>query len=678
MRAAPSPMTRLPRTLLALVAGLGLAGTASASAAPTTYPSIAKVAPLTLGVGDAMTVTGKSFRRGTGRNTVVFKRTGGRAVFVRAGRATPTRLSVKIPAKLLTSLNRKAGKPVPTRFRIRVLSARLGRSYTTVRRSPLIGPNPTNAKANPADCDNDLTPNTKDTDDDNDLLSDALEATLKTDACKRDSDGDGMSDGWEHESALDYNGRAKPAPLKRPYPNALDPKDGVIDSDGDGLTNALEYAAWATYGGNRLPLSYSGGELASGGKAPPAPGRAWSDRDGNGFLSDIERDADGDGIPNQDEGGIAPLPVVLDVAGFFSDEYIESIGALINVVPLYGALKYVHKVLGTDWLDADSDGDTVDDGLDDQDQDGLGNLAEMLTELSSEDKTQRPLNACEPSLDARLCSAGDDDIDNDGLKNRDDDDVDGDRLGDADERLYKLNPFKADTDGDEVGDGFEFYSARDLNDAALPYPGKQPYPNALDKDDAGTDHDGDGLTLRLEYRAWRYTGSPVPLSYSDGVQRSGGQSALDSDRDVDEDLATNFAEAIGPLSGRKFWEVYVTETKIGCAKDYVETVYAGPKYEGLDFVDPDSDGDGLIDGLDDIDHDGLDNRAEGRERRSNWCSFYVSVNGSARDGGDPGARIEPFNPCKPYASEACHKLWPFGYYAKTDIWAEDWKGPPAP
>ena len=33
----------------------------------------------------------------------------------------------------------------------------------------------------------------------------------------------------------------------------------------------------------------------------PAPSQAYMDRDHNGFLSDFERDADGDGIPNMDE-----------------------------------------------------------------------------------------------------------------------------------------------------------------------------------------------------------------------------------------------------------------------------------------------------------------------------------------------------------------------------------------
>jgi hypothetical protein len=33
-------------------------------------------------------------------------------------------------------------------------------------------------------------------------------------------------------------------------------------------------------------------------------------------------------------------------------------------------------------------------------------------------------------------------------------------------------------------------------------------------------------------------------------------------------------------------------------------------------------------------------------------------------GPNPWARVQPFNPCKPVASETCHVRVPFGYYPK--------------
>lgn len=674
--AASPHMTRLPRLLLPVTACLAVAVPAesamAAKAGKPSYPSITEVAPMELGVGDTLTLRGKGFRAGKGRNTVVFQRTGGRAIFVKAGKATKTAISVTIPPKMLSALGQKSGKPVATRFRIRVLAGRLGRRFTTEKNSPVIGPRATTPESTANDCDRDLVPNTKDADDDNDLLSDTLEATLKTDPCNRDSDGDGMTDGWEHESALDYNGRAKPAPLRRPYPNALDAKDGKIDSDGDGLTNALEYAAWATYGQNKLPLSYSGGNPASDGRNKPAAGREWNNRDANDFLSDNERDADGDGIPNQDEGGVSPLPVITNVAGFFSDEYIalDEVRGIVDVVPLYGPLDYVHKVLGTDWLDADSDGDTVRDDADDQDGDGLSNVAELLTELSAgpKDKLQRPLNPCEPNLDSRLCIVGDDDIDNDGLPNRGDDDDDGDGLTDTSERQYGLNPYKTDTDRDGISDGYEYQSAIDLNSAAVPYPGKRPYPNPLDGQDASQDFDGDGLTLTDEYRAWRYSGSPTPLSYSDGSQHTAGGGLSDDERDVDADGLTNWDEAHGRMTP-KWWELtftsFVPSNQTTGSDQIKESVYPGRSFEATSFVDPDTDGDTIRDGADDEDHDGFTNAFEVR-RPDDWETTYVST---SHPGTNPRARVNPFNPCKPFYSSTCHRYPPFDYYQDKEDWA---------
>ncbi len=683
-------MTRLPRLALALAVCLPAALPAGAAAVTPSYPSITKVAPLKLGVGDTLTVRGTGFRSGRGRNTVVFKREGGRAVFVKAGRATRTRISVTIPPKMLSALGQKSGRPVATRFRLRILAGRFGRRFTTTKRSPVIGPAPVASKVNANDCDGDLVPNARDTDDDNDLLSDTLEATLKTDPCKRDTDGDGMTDGWEQESALDYNGRALPSPTRRPYPNALDPKDGKIDSDGDGLTNVLEYAAWAVYGQNRLPLSYSGGNPASTGKEKVPAGLAWQDRDGNGFLSDNERDADADGIPNQDEGGVGPLPVKLNVVGFFADEYIglKDVRDIVDVVPLYGPLDYVKKVQATDWLEADTDGDTVRDDADDQDGDGVANVPELRQELAAapNDKTQRPLNPCEPSLDARLCIVGDDDIDNDGLANRDDGDDDGDGLSDATERQYGLNPFKADTDGDGVTDGYEYQSAVDLNSAAVPYPGKRPYPNPLDSKDADQDFDGDGLTLTDEYRAWRLTGSPTPLSYSDGSLYTGGKGApvaagdrrdtdrsgflSDDERDVDADGLTNWDEAHGRMTPG-WWEKTFTAfvpSNAGPGIDQIkESVYPGRTFAATSFVDSDSDGDTIPDGADDEDHDGFTNAFE-VARPDNWETTYASLP-DRLNGSNPRARVNPFNPCKPFYSSTCHRYAPFDYYQDNEDWA---------
>jgi hypothetical protein len=110
-------------------------------------------------------------------------------------------------------------------------------------------------------------------------------------------------------------------------------------------------------------------------------------------------------------------------------------------------------------------------------------------------------------------------------------DHDGDLVSNALEVELKTDPCKADTDGDGVGDGYEYKSAVDLNNdeyqepnQSLPYPGKRPYPNPLDPSDGGVDYDGDTLSQTDEQSLWLFSTSPgtrsLSLTYSDGLQHS--------------------------------------------------------------------------------------------------------------------------------------------------------------
>ena len=119
-----------------------------------------------------------------------------------------------------------------------------------------------------------------------------------------------------------------------------------------------------------------------------------------------------------------------------------------------------------------------------------------------------------------------------------DSDHDNDLLSNSLEKSLGTDPCLEDTDTDSMVDGWEYYAAKDLNLKAVPYPGKRPFPNALDPSDgkAGNasawDFDGDGLKTYEEYRAWRVSGSSFnsaaiggldaasPLGYSDGTQSS--------------------------------------------------------------------------------------------------------------------------------------------------------------
>jgi hypothetical protein len=264
-------------------------------------------------------------------------------------------------------------------------------------------------------------------------------------------------------------------------------------------------------------------------------------------------------------------------------------------------------------------------------------------------------------------------------------DHDNDLLSNDDEARFKTDPCLPDTDRDGVEDGFEQMSALRLNrwnDAdTIPYPGKRPFPNALDPSDAAHDYDGDGLSLSDEFRLWRYGGRKPTLDYSDGDQRTVNQDAplspplaawaidMDSDgklsddeRDADGDGLTNWDEAHGRMTPE--WWV----AKYNGTNGPKETKYPVVEYPATVMDDPDSDGDGVPDGADDQDRDGLSNAFEVR-RPGDWQATYVSTAHDGAPAPNPWARVHPFNPCKPLWSARCHLHPPFGAYPQEEDWA---------
>lgn len=445
----PKTARTLVLAFFAFAVALPAAAANAATARTKPVPTVSSVAPLHLTIGDQLTIKGRHFRAGKNKNTVVFKRDGQRAVFVRASKATATTLSVTVPAKLAQYLSRrKGGTARPTRFRLRVLAARFGRAFTSTKLSPVIseadpaaaspstgvkvattgGPPATAPVSANQDCDGDGVPNATDLDDDNDLLSDALEVSLKLNTCNADTDGDGMTDGWEYQSAIDLNNAgcnapgyptpctsAMPYPWKVPYPNPLDGSDAGTDFDGDWISNALEYQAWARHPGHSLSATgmwYSGGLKSSQdpvsdscvGMPIPAPRAPFTvayanllDANGNGCLSDGERDEDGDMLSNN-----AELTGFISSVGWWAANFDKE-DPFTNVV-----------WSGTNWLDPDTDGDGIFDGMDDQDHDDYWNAEELVRGSQSWDKDKnatgdttglwvQPFNPCLPNPDSRTC-----------------------------------------------------------------------------------------------------------------------------------------------------------------------------------------------------------------------------------------------------------------------------------
>jgi hypothetical protein len=288
------------------------------------------------------------------------------------------------------------------------------------------------------------------------------------------------------------------------------------------------------------------------------------------------------------------------------------------------------------------------------------------------------------------------DCDRDGAANGVDVDDDNDLLTDEHEKGIGTDACAADSDSDGMEDGYEYQSALDLNRTVLlgsreplPYPGKRPYPNPLFPD-SDIDYDGDGLRQLDEFGLWiKYGGHQFPLNYSDGLQTTvptplppgielkqmdtaaGGPAfndgwLNDSERDADGDNLTNWDETNGRMTPGWWAAKYDGEN------GPKEKPYPFVTYASTDPADRDSDGDGLHDGIDDVDHDGLTNQYEVR-RPYDWPSTYIStldgVTPIAPAGTNPWARVNPFNPCKPVYSPTCHTHAPFGYYED-----EDWMG----
>jgi hypothetical protein len=482
------PRIRPLRTAVVVVALGALVVPATADAAKKKTPVITKVTPKTAYVGTKLTIKGKNFKRGKAKNSVLFRRDGGKSLFVKADVSTTKKLTVVIPKSLEKYMKSTGGAPVATRFRVKVLASKLTRSFTKTKKSPVIAPERVGTgvsdgagvpTAPDGDCDNDGLKNAADPDDDNDLLGDALEISLKLDPCVGDTDGDGVEDGYEYQSAIDLNNDdyqspnvAIPFPGKTPYPNPLF-KDAESDYDGDGLPVSTEFRLWKyTYEVNRTatrtlsPLSYSDGaqyslSVLAGGNGvrqpsmtvaayqPPQAFRAWAnatgygsvnvpffgtprdlyDMDGVGgvtstptrnqeraeatywdldfdnYVSDDERDEDGDGLTNYDEVS-GPM-----TASFWAACYRTEV-------------PYPNAYAGTQPFNADSDGDGILDGADDQDFDDLPNLMEISRNMAGDYPIQakhcddgkatynsslpvralvNPFNPCLPDIDSRTC-----------------------------------------------------------------------------------------------------------------------------------------------------------------------------------------------------------------------------------------------------------------------------------
>ena len=409
---------------------------------------ITKVAPMRLRVGATVTIRGRNFSSKRTRNTVIFRSGNGRSAFAKPKRASKSKLVLKVPVA--------AGRLLGTtsaRFKLRVLSAGKFSKFTSKRLSPVLVPSNV-AGSKPGS----KSPCTGADLDGDDLLPASLETQIRTDPCLKDTDGDGIEDGYEYQSARDLNDDEDqdpnaflPYPGKRPYPNPLDPSDANIDFDGDVLALSEEFQLWKytiANGSPRTlsPLSYSDGEQISlsarrpDGRRQPTQAHAgyakqasfvgWASghgyrtvglSDGPPWHSAITRhnygvfDFDRDGV---EESALSPgfrfrelTYNDFDLDGWVSDdERDEDADGLSNYDETHGRLTQSYwtgcyqiekphgvQYAGTNVLDPDTDGDGVLDGADDQDHDDLPNLLELSRNLASGFDDRQPGSLCTPA-----------------------------------------------------------------------------------------------------------------------------------------------------------------------------------------------------------------------------------------------------------------------------------------
>lgn len=314
-------------TACAIMLG-ALAGDASAAksrksaSATKKLPVVTRVAPMTVKIGQKLTISGKYIVKGKNSMRVLFQRVGSSRRFSARGNGLNTKsVSVVVPS---VAADMPGGQPAI--FRIRLIS-KYGASKAWTR--PTISPtvelsefdSPLGDTSSTGDCDRDGQINGVDIDDDNDLLVDTTELAIGTLPCNSDTDGDGPTDYYEHRVALEWNNgladriQVLPYPKLAVYPNPTKP-DSENDLDGDGLMMMYEYQAWQFT--KRMDRFYSDADQDSD----------------NDLIFDDDEDEDGDLLPNDVE--------LFNFGGFF---------------PL-------------DWLITDTDGDGLCDGLDDQDEDG--------------------------------------------------------------------------------------------------------------------------------------------------------------------------------------------------------------------------------------------------------------------------------------------------------------------
>ncbi|OFC70464.1 choice-of-anchor L domain-containing protein [Alteromonas confluentis] len=532
------------------------------------------------------------------------------------------------------------------------------------------------------DIDVDGIPNYADTDSDGDGIPDSVEGQIDSDGdgtadyLDTDSDNDGISDALEGTSDSDLDGTPDylDTSIDEDNDGVPDIVEGTNDTDGDGTPDYLD----ADSDNDGLPDGYEFGLTgadsdgdgiddyldadSTGGQDTNNDGIDDSvsgiDTDGDGVADYQSVDADGDGVPDRveiassfidsDQDGI---PDVYDVdstggvdedadgiddqfdADFNSgpDANGDGINDLALVVPDHDGDQL------PDHLDADSDNDSISDGVEanatgfDNDGDGIDDAFDSdYTGIDTDGDGYADGGVTIDTDGDGIIDMFDLDSDNDGrFDSLEASSTDADRDGIADSPVSIItNP--VDSDGDGIPDFRDLDSNNDGNYDIDGTPESRFDNNGDGRIDLTGDIDGDGIDDAVD--------SDLTIKGAGGnndIDFDGAANAVDNDDDNDglADITegTIDSDGDGIIDSRDadsdndgIPDVVETDrpaaTGIDDDFDGIDNAYDVDSTGGIDadndgvddqFVIPDTDGDGIPDYLDtDSDNDGLTDAEE--------------------------------------------------------------------
>ncbi len=477
---------------------------------------------------------------------------------------------------------------------------------------------------------------------------------LLTNPLDADTDDDGLSDG-EEVFGPDWTAASG---------DETEPRDP--DSDADGLMDGTERGVTAGIPGTTTANGYTVLGTAFGLQVDVDPTTTTDpndpdvDRDG---LLDGAEDLDGNGRFDGDRPGTAfdetdPTSDDTDADGL--SDYLEG-GA-------GGPDTDGDQTI--DALDTDDTTDTDGDGITDQDELDQGTDPEDAdTDDDGIDDGDELDQGTDPT---------DDDTDDDGVSDGEevdggtdptDADTDDDGIDDGDELDQGTDPTDDDSDDDGVSDGEEVDAGTDPTDDDTDDDGIDDGQEGEDgTDPLSEDTDADGLT-DLEER-----------NGPDGDAGTGDETdPLDADTDDDGLMdGTELEDGLDPLAGDTDGDGLLDGIEVGVTTVVPSGIsVGGVVYQGsrdvqpdadpsttTDPLDPDSDGDGLLDGTEDADHDGASPVAIGGTGSAGDGESDPNLADTDGDGWDDGAEV--FAGCDPRDTDTDDG----GVDDRTEMWVD--------